>query len=53
MDGQFSHRLDEKLVNKEQSCPWLKFGDIKVETGSTVVAAKDRALSETALRKEF
>jgi hypothetical protein len=28
------------LVDKEQSYRWLRFGDIKGETGSTVVAAE-------------
>jgi hypothetical protein len=40
MHGQFSRSLDEKLVDKEQSYRWLRFGDIKGETGSTVVAAE-------------
>jgi hypothetical protein len=29
MHGQFPRSLDEKLVDKEQSYRWLKFGDIK------------------------
>jgi hypothetical protein len=37
--------LDEKLVDKEQSYQWLKFGDIKGETESTTVAAQDQAVS--------
>jgi hypothetical protein len=32
MRGQFTRSLDEKLVDKEQSHRWLKFGDIKGET---------------------
>jgi hypothetical protein len=38
MHGQFPHSLDEKLVDKEESYRWLKFGDIKGETESTIVA---------------
>jgi hypothetical protein len=34
-----------KLVDNEQSYRWLKFGDIKEETESTVVAAQDQAIS--------
>jgi predicted phosphodiesterase len=34
MRGQFSHNLDEKLLDKEQSYQWLKFGDIKEERDS-------------------
>jgi hypothetical protein len=45
MHGQFPRSLDEKLVDKEQSYRWLKFGDIKGETESTGVAAQDQAVS--------
>jgi hypothetical protein len=34
MHGQLPRSLDEKLVDKEQSYLWLKFGDIKRETES-------------------
>jgi len=37
----FARSLDEKLVDIEQSYRWLKFGDIKRETESTIVAAQD------------
>jgi hypothetical protein len=40
MHEQFPRTLDEKLVDKEQSYRWLKFGDIKGETESTIVAAQ-------------
>jgi hypothetical protein len=39
MHGQFPRSFVEKLVDKEQSYRWLKFGDIKGETESTIVAA--------------
>jgi hypothetical protein len=39
--GQFPRNSDEKLVDNEQSYRWLKFGNIKGETGSTIVAAQD------------
>jgi hypothetical protein len=39
--GKFPHNLEEKLVDKEQPCGWLKFGDIKGETERTIVAAQD------------
>ena len=41
MHGQFPRNLDEKLVDIEQSYRWLKSGDIKGETESTIVAAQD------------
>jgi len=41
MHGQLPCKLDEKLVDIEQSCQWLKFGDIKGATGSKIVAAQD------------
>jgi len=37
--------LDEKVVDIEHSYRWLKSGDIKGETESTVVAAQDQAFS--------
>jgi hypothetical protein len=43
--GQLPRRLDEKLVDNEQPYRWLKFADIKGETESTVVAARDQAVS--------
>jgi hypothetical protein len=45
MHGQFPRSLDEKLVDKEQSYRRLKFGDIKGETESAIVAAQDQAIS--------
>jgi hypothetical protein len=45
MHGQIPRSLDEKLVDKEQSYRWLKFGDIKGESESTIVAALDQAIS--------
>jgi hypothetical protein len=39
MHGQLPHNLDLKLVDKGQSHQWLKFGNIKGETLSTIVAA--------------
>jgi len=46
--------VEMKLVDNEQSYRWLKFGDIKEETESTVVAAHDQAiLVQTVLRIKF
>jgi len=45
MHGQFPSYLDEKLVDIEYSYRWLKYGDIKGETESTVVAAQHQATS--------
>ena len=39
MHGQLPRNLDEKLVDIKQSYRWLKSGDIKGETESTIVAA--------------
>jgi hypothetical protein len=44
MHGQFPRSLDEKLVDNGQSYRWLKFGNIKGETESTIVAAQDQAV---------
>ena len=53
MHGQLPRNLDEKLMDNEQSYRWLKFGDIKGETESTIVAAQDQAVSTTILRIKF
>jgi len=45
MHGQLPRKLDEKLVDIEQSYRWLKSGDIKGETKSKIVAAQDQAIS--------
>ena len=45
MHGQLPRNLDERLVDIEQSYRWLKSGDIKGETESTIVAAQDQAIS--------
>ena len=44
MHGQLPRNLDEKLVDIEQSYRWLKSGNIKGETESTIVAAQDQAI---------
>jgi len=48
-----SRNLDEKLVDTEQSYPWLKCADIKGKTESTIVAAKTKQLVHTILRIKF
>jgi len=53
MHGQFPRNLDEKLVDIEQSYPWLKSGDIKGETESTIVAAQDQAISTNYFKNEI
>jgi hypothetical protein len=44
MNGQFPRSLDEKMADKSP-------GDIKVETGSTVVAAQGHILREKKVMK--
>jgi hypothetical protein len=53
MRGQFPCSLDEKLVDKEQSYRWLKFGDIKGETESTIVAAQDQAINTNYFKRKI
>jgi hypothetical protein len=53
MYGQFPRRLDEKLVDKEQSYRWLKYGDIKGETESTTVADQDQAISTNYFKRKI
>jgi len=53
MHGQLPRNLDEKLVDIEQSYRWLKSGDIKGETESTIVAARDQAISTKYSKKKI
>jgi hypothetical protein len=53
MHGQFPRSLDEKLVDKEQSYRWLKFGDIKRKPESTIVAAQDQAISTNYFKRKI
>jgi hypothetical protein len=53
MHGQFPHSSDEKLVDKEQSYRWLKFGDIKGERENKIVAAQDRAISTNYFKRKI
>ena len=51
--GQLPRSLDEKLVDIEQSYRWLKYGDIKGETESTIVAAQDQAISTNYFKNKI
>ena len=53
MHGQLPRNLDEKLVDIEQSYLWLKSGDIKGETESTIVAAQDQAISANYFKNKI
>ena len=53
MHGQLPRNLDEKLVDTEQSYLWLKSGDIKGETESTIVAAQDQAISTNYFKNKI
>ena len=53
MHGQFPRNLDKKLVDIEQSYRWLKSGDIKGETESTIVAAQDQAVSTNYFKNKI
>jgi hypothetical protein len=40
-------------VDNEQSYQWLKFGDIKRETESTIVVGKDQAISTNYFKNKI
>jgi hypothetical protein len=46
MYGKFTSNFDEKLVDNKRSDRWLKYGDIKGETESSIVATYDQAVSK-------
>jgi hypothetical protein len=49
--GKFPRRLGDKLVFMEKCCRWLKSGDIKGGTESTIVAAQDQPHSTSYFKK--
>ena len=53
MHRQLPRNLDEKLVDIENSYRWLKSGDIKGETESTIVAAQDQAISTNHFKNKI
>ena len=53
MHGQLPRTLDEKLVDIEQSCRWIKYEDIKEETESVIVAAEDKAISTNYFKNKI
>jgi hypothetical protein len=53
MHGQFPHNLDGKLGDNEQSHQWLKFGNIKGETESKIVAAQDQTISTNYFKSKI
>jgi len=53
MHGQLLRKLDEKMVDIEQSYCWLKSGNIKEETESTIVAAQDQAISTNYFKNKI
>jgi len=53
MHRKLPRNLDEKLVNIEPSYGWLKSGDIKGETESTIVAAQDQAISKNYFKNKI
>jgi hypothetical protein len=45
MHGQYVMNMDRQLVSEEDTFLWLSKGDLKAETESEIVAAKDQALN--------
>ena len=48
-----SRNIEEKLVDNKQSYRWLKSGDIKGETESTIVAAGDQAINTNYFKNKI
>jgi len=44
MHGQYIRNIDRQCISQKDTFPWLLKGDLKAETESEVVAAKDQAL---------
>jgi len=43
----------EKMVENEESSRWLKFGDIKGETESKIVAVPGQAISKNYIKNKI
>jgi hypothetical protein len=52
MHGQLPCNLHEKLVDIERSNRWLKSGDVKRETESTIVVAQDSGTSTKTFKNK-
>jgi hypothetical protein len=52
LHGLFPRSLYEGLIDQEQSYRWLKFGDIKRETESVIMAAQDQSISANYFKKK-
>jgi hypothetical protein len=52
MHRQLPCNLDIKLVDNEYSYRWLKFGHIKRETESKIVATQDQAIKTTYFKNK-
>ena len=44
MHGQHFRKVDRQLIGEEDTFLWLSMGDLKVETGSEIIATQDQAL---------
>jgi hypothetical protein len=53
MHGHLPFNIDVKLMDIEQSYRWLKSGDIKGETESTITAAQDQAISTNYFKNKI
>jgi hypothetical protein len=53
MHGQLPRNFDKKLVDIEKAYRWLKSGDIKGETESTIVAAQEQAIIKNYFKNKI
>jgi hypothetical protein len=44
MDGQYIISIDRQLISEKNTFLWLSKGDLKVESGSEIVAAQNQVL---------
>jgi len=53
MHGQYSRNVDRQVISEEDMFQWLSRGDLKGETKSETIVAKDQALQNKYQAKQI
>ena len=53
MHGQYIRNIDRQLIIEEETFLWLSKGDLKAETESEIVAAKDQRYKQNTKQQKY